>query len=228
VAHRVGADGGHVEAQVLPRLGPFHQHAAAAGRGAGDVIQHRVGALQRLDPQDLPARGHRPLPHVERPQRVQNRARAGHVRLRQRIARSGIPASATRSGRRAWAPTTANAAFLEDRRDVPQERVVALGHRRHQAGHQRLGHLVERRGVERRARHGAGETDLGDAHVCERVESAPRRSNRAAIRPAPLSRTSTPAKATTWAGARSRSKPGSAPFARDDRPRAHAAQPGVR
>jgi hypothetical protein len=55
-----------------------------------------------------------------------------------------------------------NAALLEDRGDVTQKRVVALGHRRHQAGHERLGDIVERGGVERRARHGPGEADLGD------------------------------------------------------------------
>ena len=121
-----------------------------------------------------------------------------------------------------------HAAFLEERRDIAQERVVALRHGLHQPRHQRPGHIVERRGVERGARHRAGKADLGHAGCRQIVEKRaeafePRRDH-----PRALGLDRDTVKGHDARRCLLQQKIRQHAPARDDRPRAHPAQPGVR
>ena len=93
------------------------------GRRARDEIEHRVRALQRLDAEDLTAPGNRRLPDIEGPQRIEHGAGAGDIRLRQRLT-GQTPLFGQQVGAKRMGADHGHAALLEERRDVPQKRIV--------------------------------------------------------------------------------------------------------
>jgi hypothetical protein len=133
---------------------------------------------KRFDAQHLPAPGDRRLPHVERPERLQHGARAGHIGPGQRPARKAARLR-HQIGAQGMGADDGNAVFLEDRSDIAQKRVVALGHRRIRRGISALVTSSSAVGSSGGRDIAPAKADLGHASGDRSSNSAPRRSNRA-------------------------------------------------
>ena len=113
---RLRADRRHVEPQILPALGRLDEHPGrplepqpSARAHFGDAGEHRVGAFGRLDRQHPAGGDHRPLPGVERRQRVEEAPRRTRCRSRRPAGRRGPangPSGASSRGATSCAPTT--------------------------------------------------------------------------------------------------------------------------
>ena len=187
---RARADGRHVDAHLLARLGALDQHAATATDAAlrlatlqGEPRQHGVGVLGAFDGLDAPVGDDHRLSDIERAERAHDVEAARDVDhlVRLGLHRAERTIADEQRGQHVDRRDDLEALAFEEAHDAAQHAIVARG-----GDDARYGRQVEKEtevrldGAEIGPAHRADDDHLGDPGVAQRLQHA------ADLRPAHL------------------------------------------